>query len=127
MERWRLRRLWASASGALALGIIGVVAVCPSAAAFVPVCPVREYLGVLCPGCGGTHAIIALLHGRVAEAVRLNGLIVVLLPFALWFAGESYRRAVNRRQFEWPKVPAVIVYGLAAAGLMFAVIRNIAA
>ena len=127
MEDWRLRRLWARTLLALALAIVAAVALWPSAAALVPGCPVREYLGLLCPGCGGTHAVVALLHGHLGEALRLNGLIVALLPFALWFAGESYRRAVKPGRFEWPKLPAVIVYGLATTGLIFAVIRNVAA
>ena len=102
------------------------VAVYPRLGAFLPACPIREYLGFLCPGCGGTRAMVALLRGHVGEAVRLNALFVALLPFGIWFGAESYRRAVRGREFEWPQVPAVFVYGIAIAGVVFAVLRNVA-
>lgn len=69
---------------------------------------------------------MALLHGRVYEAIRLNALIVMLVPFGIWFAAESYRRAIRQREFEWPHVPVLAVYRMALAGVMFAILRNVA-
>ena len=105
--------------------MVVAVAECPRLGAFLPACPIREYFGFLCPGCGGTRAVMALLHGQVGEAVRLNALFVILLPFGIWFGAESYRRAVRLREFEWPRVPTAVVYGIALAGLVFAVLRNV--
>lgn len=97
----------------------------PQLAAILPACPIHERLGVVCPGCGGTRAILALLHGDVSKAFHFNPLLVMILPVAFGFAAESYRRAISARRFEWPRVPAVAVYGLIAAECMFGIVRNL--
>jgi hypothetical protein len=54
----------------------------PERYGFYPRCPFFEATGLLCPGCGGTRALAALLRGDFAGAWRLNALVVALLPFA---------------------------------------------
>ena len=34
--------------------------------------------GAYCPGCGGTRALLALLHGRLADSIRLNPLVLYM-------------------------------------------------
>ncbi len=36
----------------------------PAQYAFYPQCPIHHSLGLLCPGCGATRALAALLHGH---------------------------------------------------------------
>ncbi len=43
-------------------------------APFVPACPFRAITGIPCPTCGTTHAAVALLHGRLGQALALNPL-----------------------------------------------------
>jgi len=126
VDGWTSRRRRAHGLLGIAGALVVAVVVYPRLGAFLPACPIREYFGLLCPGCGGTRAVVALLHGRFGEAVRLNALFVALLPFGIWFGAESYRRAVRGREFEWPQIPAVFVYGIAIAGVVFAVLRNVA-
>ena len=40
-------------------------------------CPFRAVLGIDCPGCGGTRALLALLRGDVRQAARENLAVVV--------------------------------------------------
>lgn len=46
-------------------------------------CPVHEILGIYCPGCGGTRAVLSLFHGHVLQslfynpAVLFGGLLVL--------------------------------------------------
>ncbi len=97
----------------------------PALGRFYPLCPIHEYLGVLCPGCGATRALAALLHGRVADAIRLNALFVLLLPFALFFAIRSYARALRQDEFRWPQPPAAAIYATLAVAAVFTIARNV--
>lgn len=126
MDGWTLRRRRAHALVVLALASAIAVAFYAPLGAFLPACPIREHFGILCPGCGGTRALVALAHGRVGEAVRLNALLVMLLPFGVWFGAQTYRRALRPTRFEWPKAPDAAVYGLGAVAIVFAVVRNLA-
>jgi len=120
------RRLFANASlaGVLLLGAV-LLLYPPAPGRFYPVCPVRRYFGIDCPGCGATRALAVLLHGHLLEAVQLNALFVVLLPGALAVAMESYRRAMRPGTFHWPQLHAGAVYAMLAAAVGFTVARNL--
>jgi hypothetical protein len=92
---------------------------------FFPPCPIHRLFGLECPGCGATRALVALLHGRWIQALRLNALFVLLLPCAFAFAAESYRRAVRAEDFRWPQLPAPALYATLAATAIFTVARNL--
>ena len=96
----------------------------PAQFSFYPICPIHRFLGIECPGCGATRALAALLHGQIAEALRLNALIVLLLPVAVAGAIESYRRAMRPGIFRWPQPPAPTLYGTLATAAVFTVVRN---
>jgi hypothetical protein len=97
----------------------------PAQSRFYPRCPVFAWLHLLCPGCGGTRAMAALLHGRVAEAVHWNALAVALAPFAAAFFAASYWRAVRPGEFRWPTVPEAALKILLVVGGVFTVLRNL--
>jgi hypothetical protein len=52
-------------------------------AGWMPECFIRSITGLECPGCGMTRATYAILHGRFAEAFRLNPVGIILFPLAL--------------------------------------------
>lgn len=65
-------------------------------------CWVQAVFGLPCPGCGTTRALLSLLHGDLAGALRWHPLILVtvtLLPAALLFSifakAGAQRRAAN--------------------------------
>jgi hypothetical protein len=122
----RRRRLLAHALLGAALLLCGALLLDPpSHASFYPLCPIHRYLGILCPGCGATRALAALLSGHVAEAWRLNALFVLLWPVGLVGALESYRRALRPGTFRWPQPPATALYATLAATAVFTVARNL--
>ena len=59
----------------------------PSANGIFPPCPIRMYLGIDCPGCGGIRGTYSLLHGDITGALSHNMLLLVIYPslLALWF------------------------------------------
>lgn len=97
----------------------------PAGSRFYPRCPIYETLHVECPGCGGTRALYALLHGRLADALHFNALMVVLLPFLFAFLAISWIRAIRNAEFHWPTVPGIWIKMTLAAAIAFTVIRNL--
>jgi len=89
----------------------------PERYGFYPRCPFFEATGLLCPGCGGTRALAALLRGDIVGAWRLNALLVSLLPFAAaWGVLQLWRVEV--------KVPRGIWVGLGIVVGLFGIWRN---
>ena len=109
-------------TGLMTLGLAAAALVWfpPDLYGFYPVCPVHAWTGLLCPGCGGTRALAALLRGHLGEALRLNGLVVALLPIALAYG------AVAILCGRWGKVPRGVWAGLGLAMAGFTVWRNLA-
>jgi hypothetical protein len=52
---------------------------------FYPTCFFHQTTGLLCAGCGSLRALHQLLHGHLGTAFRFNPLLVISLPFFLWF------------------------------------------
>ena len=71
----------------------------PERYGFYPRCAFRDLTGLLCPGCGGTRALAALLHGHFREAMRWNALVASAAPLSL--AGWVVYVMVARFRPEW--------------------------
>ena len=41
-------------------------------------CPLRYLTGFDCPACGGTRAVVSLVHGHIAQALHYNLMVVTL-------------------------------------------------
>jgi hypothetical protein len=112
--------LAAAATGAL------VYFVNPSVYHVYPVCQFHELTGLNCPGCGGTRALYALLHGRFAAAFHDNALFVASLPVLAvrggWFALNRWRGRPNG-----PFFPLRCLIPLVVVTLAFGVLRNLPA
>ncbi len=98
----------------------------PDRNAFYTACPIHQYLHLLCPGCGSTRAIAALLHGQVREALRWNALLLLVeLPLAALYAAVACRRALREEFFRWPRPPLPAAYAAVGAVAIFTVLRNL--
>jgi Protein of unknown function (DUF2752) len=116
------------ANGALGGAMLGAAALRffpPTRYNVYPRCPVYSSLHILCPGCGMTRALAALLRGRIHEALDWNPLAVACMPFALVFLAKCYVRAVDAEEFVWPdilepwlKVSLVVI-------AVFTIVRNL--
>ncbi len=125
-EMLRRRRLLANTVFAMAILLCALLLVFPPTRFhFYPLCPVHQYFGILCPGCGATRALAALLHGDLTGAARLNAPFVLLLPAMLAGAVESYRRAVKPGRFRCPLPPTTALYASPGATLLFSIMRNL--
>jgi len=79
-------RIPATFAGSAVVVALAIVFWLPPEGGFYPVCPIHALTGTLCPGCGGTRALHALLHGRVSVALHFNSLITIAALPAVAFA-----------------------------------------
>jgi len=75
---------WWVGAACLALALLVLRQFEPRGQFFYPQCWMYRFTGILCPGCGGLRAVHALLNGNLADAWRLNPLVVALVPVAGW-------------------------------------------
>ena len=97
----------------------------PGLNTFYPQCPIYSALHLLCPGCGETRALAALLHGQVGEALRFNALVTLVLPFAGGYGVVVYWRWLRGEALRWPHLPRVAVYVGLLVAAVFTVQRNL--
>jgi Protein of unknown function (DUF2752) len=97
----------------------------PTQYSFYPQCPIYSSFHLLCPGCGTTRAIAALLRGHLREAFHLNALTTTMLPIATAYAIQSYRDYLYRKPILWPQPSRATIYALLCVTLIFTIARNI--
>ena len=97
----------------------------PAQYSFYPRCPIHELLHLQCPGCGATRAIAAVVRGEFAEALHLNALVTLLLPFAAAYGMLCYTRLLQRNSLRWPRPPHGIIYTVLTLTAIFTIIRNL--
>jgi hypothetical protein len=116
------------ANVALACAVLAccvLIAFPPARFAMYPPCPIHDYFGIFCPGCGVTRALASLLRGHLLDALRLNALFVLLLPPALGVAINTYLRAVCAGEFRWPRIPTPAVAAMLFLAAAFTLARNL--
>lgn len=62
-------------------------------------CQFKELTGIPCPGCGGCHALIALLHGDIPEAIRYHAFVVYGVSIYLVFFITHTVELISGRRF----------------------------
>ncbi len=61
-------------------------------ASWFPRCPLADWTGLLCPGCGSTRALHALANGNFAAALAFNPLLTVGGPLLmLWLIWRRWQ------------------------------------
>jgi len=79
---------------ALVVATVYIGAVDPNSPGHYPVCPLKAFTGLDCPGCGGLRAVHSLAHGDVVGALNHNVLAVVMyipaiaIGWLLWVRRE---------------------------------------
>jgi hypothetical protein len=82
----------------------------PARYSFYPPCVFRALTGLQCPGCGGTRAVYALLHGDVAAAWALNPMVFVLGVAAVAITARP--TLLTRPWFAWAAAAVLIGWGV---------------
>jgi Protein of unknown function (DUF2752) len=98
----------------------------PAANEFYPVCQFHRLTGLNCPGCGGTRALYALLHGDFLAALRDNALLIGGIIFLALRGGWWVLKKKRGRQ-PGEFLPAKLLWPLLVVVVVFTVLRNLPA
>ncbi len=109
------------------VGCVGLVLLLrPAGAGFGLPCVIHSLTGLYCPGCGASRALASLLRLDFYQAFRWNPLLVVLLPFALfylvWGSISWVRRGRNTLD---DRIPTKLLWALVVLLLVYFVLRNL--
>src|ERR1700723_451278 len=119
--RLRVRSIARAAAPLVVLSLATAVLLLfpPARFSFYPQCPIHEYLHLQCPGCGGTRALVALLHGHLAQAFHFNALFTLLLPLAAARSILCYIRFLQRKPLRWPQASPLAMHAALAVTAAF--------
>ena len=105
LQRLRLRIILKNAAGILLAGTL-YVAVFRLLGFGIP-CVFRRFTGLLCPGCGMSHALAAVSSGHFRQAMEYNALSLTLLPAFILFVIYRALRYVKTGSEEF-RVPELL-------------------
>ncbi|MGC9540249.1 DUF2752 domain-containing protein [Streptomyces sp. UG1] len=119
----------AAPAGALA-AVVGAFAyvgtVDPNEPGHYPACPLLQYTGIYCPGCGGLRSAHAVVHGDFLAALQDNALAVVgYVLFAVVWTVWVVRVVRGRRPLRMIELGPAHQWAVGALLLVFTVVRNL--
>ena len=85
--RWPAVGAWPLALGIVWTALVGVFVLLKPAGSDATLCVFRNLTGLPCPTCGSSRAALAVVQGRLLEAIVLNPLVTVAGALAIaWLA-----------------------------------------
>lgn len=92
--------------------------------AWYPPCPTRYLTNLNCPGCGAARALHSLAHGHLSAAFRFNALLVLALPFIVFYFADTLIRALRHNLPPRP-LPNRTALIIAIIFIAYTIARNI--
>ena len=97
----------------------------PAHSLLFPPCPLHYFTGLYCPGCGSLRAMHALLHGEFRQALGMNLLTVILLPFIGYGLVSQICWHLRGRPIVATRMPVMWIRALFVVILLFGIARNL--
>lgn len=88
-------------------------------------CVFRLVTGYRCPGCGMTHAAMALIHGQPKIAFRENPLSLSVMPLLLFYGAYRAEVYIRTARTDFRKWEIVFLGVLWVVVLLFWLLRNL--
>ena len=88
-------------------------------------CVFRLVTGYRCPGCGMTHAAMALIHGQPKIAFRENPLSLSVVPLLLLYGAYRAEVYIRTARTDFRKWEIVFLGVLWVVVLLFWLLRNL--
>ena len=113
-------------TGCCAIGLLFFHVMGYTAETFLPGCYLYRLTGYYCPGCGGTRAIRALMHGHVLSGLRMH-LFVVYTVFMMFLFLSTYTLHYVFPERSFPRLRLRPLYFYAAIALILInwILKNI--
>lgn len=116
-KRQRIFTVGIAGFSLLAVGVFLLVA--------QPPCLIHRVTGYLCPACGTTRMLSALLHLDFAAALQLNPFMLFALPLAaVWLVLEAVRYIQGEEPLLYRRWAVALWAAVLCAAVVFAVWRN---
>jgi hypothetical protein len=96
----------------------------PTEYAFYPRCIIYSTTHWLCPGCGSTRALHALLHLDLRSAFHYNALFTLLAPLVFLWLGFCFYRVMCYDRLPRLTIPRELTACMIAVVLLFTIARN---
>lgn len=117
---------------ALSLSLAGIIALCLyhyfdyDFYGIKDPCFFKAFLHIYCPGCGGTRAVDAFLHGNFVQSFLYHPVIVyVFAMFLMYFIPATYTFLINRDGKLHYKFHMATLWGLLAVVVGHFIVRNV--
>lgn len=92
----------------------------------IPRCKIREVLGILCPGCGGTTCVSNILSGNFLEAAKANIIIFIAIIYFMILNIVFIINTFNKKKIlKFVYLKEQYVYVWLVMYLVFEIVRNI--
>lgn len=88
-------------------------------------CLFNKITGLLCPGCGITRMILAIIHLDFKSAFRYNQVIFISSPFIIYLCIRLYISWLISKPYNLSLIEKVLVYILIITLLIFGIYRNL--
>jgi hypothetical protein len=126
-QKSRRHGLWGLLPFIAAVGILALALLERQVFSFGPPCVFHHVTGLNCPGCGGTRAFFALVHGDLLRSIRYNPMtLLLLLGLGFWLLRSSVRLVSPGHR--WGKPPVVserLIWWVAGLVVFFGILRNL--
>lgn len=119
--RWKHRISIGLLAAAFLAGVVVLYRITPEKTWWMPPCVFHKFTGLHCPGCGTARGLHKLLHGDLLGALRMNALMVALIPVM------AYLLLTATRPEKGKPLPKWLPWTILAATAVFWVARNIPA
>jgi len=90
---------------------------------FIPQCPVYSRLHILCPGCGNTRSVAALLWGDILTSLKYNATVLLLCVIAVIYYMEGFMYIFVKPIVIIPR-KLTTLYVILSVMIVYYVVRN---
>lgn len=89
-----------------------------------PLCGFYQLTGYYCPGCGGTRAVVALLHLHILQSLRCHPLVLyTTVILGTFWIGKTLEIAIGRERHRMRLKPVYLYIALALVLIQW-IIKN---